>query len=83
MREPASEGGVGRGRPDCEDPAGSECCLGCCKPARGIEALVARVGEAVGAIVDVEQDCVVGFVGLGDQRRDIELRDAYARIVEA
>src|SRR3569623_916920 len=50
---------VGAGRPDREDAAGAKRRPRARQPACGVEAVIGLASQAVGAVVDVEQDRVV------------------------
>ncbi len=75
--------GIGRGGPDGEHAAGPQRRAGRRQPGSGIEPVIAGPAQAVGTIVDIEQDGVEGRVAGLDRRSDVGGLELHARIVEA
>src|SRR5687768_13439718 len=80
VAQSSREGDIGGGRPDGEHAAGPKRRLRRFQPVARIETVVALAGEAVRPVVDIEQDRVPIFAGLGDRDRDVGLDQANAGV---
>ena len=75
--------GLVRGRgPDGENAARLQRGARGAQSAQIIEPVVGPARQAFGAVVDVEQDRVIGVFARGDQLPDIARVDFYTRVVE-
>ncbi len=80
--QPFRESRVGRCGPDGEDAAGGQRCACRMQSRLPVKAAVLRAREAVGPVIDIEQDRVEFFPGLADGGADIAHPQFHPRVAE-
>src|SRR5690606_14694508 len=82
LREAPGEGRVVLGGPHAEHPAAAQGLGGAREAGAVVEGVVAGAGEALGAVVDVEEDGVEGAGRAAHHLADVVDDDLDARVVE-